>query len=68
MQRRGRQARPAYAALVEMLDETGRAHPGLHSASIRVGGPIAAARAEYGIAHEPLGEQGRMVNGIHSAG
>ena len=70
MRRRGREARPANAAAVEMIDEAERAHPGLEAASVRVYGPVAAVRAEGGIAHECLGEQADQVlaiDGIHSA-
>ena len=57
MRRSGRQARPADAAAVEMLDEAGRACSGLDPASVCVGGPVAAMRAKGGIPHERLGEQ-----------
>jgi hypothetical protein len=70
MRRRGREARPADAAAVEMLDEAGGAYPRLELAPIRVGGPVAAVRAEGGIAHERLGQQADQVlaiDGIHSA-
>jgi hypothetical protein len=69
MRRCGRQARPADAAAVEMLDQTGRAYPGRELASIRVGRPVAAARAKCGIAHERLGQQvdqGLAIDGIHA--
>jgi hypothetical protein len=55
---------------MEMLDEAGRAHPGFETASIRVGGPVAVARAERGFAHERLSEQADQflaIDGIHSA-
>lgn len=71
MRWRGRVARPAAAAAVEIIDEAGRAHPGLEPASIRVRGPVAAAvRAERGIAHECFGEQTDQflaIDSIHSA-
>jgi len=70
MRWRGRQARPANTTAVEMIDETGRAHPGFQAASIRIGGPMASVRAERGIAHECLNEQADQVlaiDGIHSA-
>jgi hypothetical protein len=70
MRRRARQARPADAAVVEMLDKAVRAHPGFEAAPIRVGGPMAASRTEYGIAHECLRNQADQflaVDGIHSA-
>ena len=69
MRRRRRQARPADAAAVEMLDEAGRVCLGLESASIRVGGPVTAARAECGIAHERFHQQAdqfRAIDGIHA--
>jgi hypothetical protein len=53
-----------------MLDKTGRAHPGLEAAPVRVYGPVAVVRAKRGIAHERLGEQADQVlaiDGIHSA-
>jgi hypothetical protein len=70
MRWRGRQARPANTAAVEMIDEAGRAYPGFEAASIRIGGPMASVRAERGIAHERLSEQADQVlaiDGIHSA-
>ena len=56
-------------AAVEMLDEAGRAYPGLEAASVRVGRAVAAMRAEGGIAHRRLGEQADQflaIDGIHS--
>ena len=68
MRRRGRETRPADAAAVEMLDEAGRACPGLKAAAGRVGGPVAAMRAKSAIAHQRLGEQADQflaIGGIH---
>jgi hypothetical protein len=70
MRRRGRQARPADAAAVEVIDQASRAHPRLELASVRVGGPVATARAKHGIGHERLSEQVDQflaIDGIHSA-
>jgi hypothetical protein len=53
-----------------MLDEAGRACPGIELASIRVGGPMAASRTKSGIAHERLSDQNDQfvaIDGIHSA-
>jgi hypothetical protein len=53
-----------------MIDKTGRAHPGVEPASIRIGGPIATAWAKHGIAHERLGQQADQflaIDGIHPA-
>jgi hypothetical protein len=66
--RRGRETRPADATAVEMLDEAGRAYPSRELVTIRVYRPIAAARAEGGIAHQRLGHQTDQVlaiNDIH---
>jgi hypothetical protein len=56
--------------VVEMIDQAGRAHPGLEPASIRIGSPVKAMRAKHRIAHERLGQQADQVlaiDGIHSA-
>lgn len=53
-----------------MLDQAGRAHPSFEAASICVHSPVAAVRAEGGIAHERLGQQADQflaIDGIHSA-
>jgi hypothetical protein len=53
---------------VDMIDKIGRAHSGFETASIRVGGPVAAARAGRGIANERLSKQADeflAIDGIH---
>jgi hypothetical protein len=61
----GRQARPANAAAVEMLNQVGSAYPRLEAASVRIDGPVTSPMAKCGIAHERLCYQGNQDLAIH---
>jgi hypothetical protein len=66
----GRQARPADAASVKVLDEAGRAYLSIQPASVRIDGPVTPPLAKGGIAHQRFGEQADQflaIDGFHSS-